>query len=282
MRILLLIFYGSVICSYGLNGVSRVWDAEAYLETSKYAKSLALEIIDQIAWSGKETVLDIGTGDGLNSLLIASKVPLGKVLGIDPSCEMIDFAKAHYPQERYPNLSFAIGGALDFQTEERFDIITSFTVLQLVPDQGKALESFNDLLKPGGRMYLKFPIEDGFAGTLQKTIELPQWRDRFDSFESGWYFKTKEDYIQYVLDAGLLPLRVENQMIDMWYLSRKEMSDAIRCWLPHILILQPDEQEQFLNDLFDLFLAEVPPDSDGKFHHRELLLYVEAAKEKSM
>jgi hypothetical protein len=147
-----------------------------------------------------------------------------------------------------------------------------------VPDQGKALERFNDLLKPGGRMYLKFPIEDGFAGALQKTIELPQWRDRFDSFESGWYFKTKEDYIQYVLDAGLIPLCVENQMIDMWYLSRKEMSDAIRCWLPHVLILQPDDQERFLNDLFDLFVAVAPPDSDGKFHHRERLLYVEAMK----
>jgi trans-aconitate methyltransferase len=132
MRISLFIFCGLMIWSYGLNGVSRIWDAEAYLETSKYAKSLALEIIDQIAWSGKETVLDIGTGDGLNSSLIASKVPLGKVLGVDPSHEMIDFAKAHYPQERYPTLSFVIGGALDFRTEERFDIITSFTVLHLV------------------------------------------------------------------------------------------------------------------------------------------------------
>lgn len=262
MRISRVILCGLMIWSYGLNGISRAWNAEAYLETSKYAKSLALKIIDRIAWSGKETVLDVGTGDGLNSSLIASKVPFGKVLGIDPSRAMIAFAKAHYPQKRYPNLNFVIGGALDFQTEERFDIITSFTVLHLVPDQGKALERFSDLLKPGGRMYLKFPIEDGFAGTLQKTIELPQWRDRFDSFESGWYFKTKEDYIQYVSNANLLPLCVENQMIDMWYLSRKEMSNAIRCWLPHILILQPDDQERFLNDLFDLFLAEAPPDSD--------------------
>lgn len=271
------LFFGFIISNFSGNAQMRNWDAEGFSETSKWAKETAYEVIDSIIWRGDESVLDIGTGDGKICSVIASKTS-GEVLGIDPSQEMITYAREHFTKERYPNLSFEVNAANSYQSNNRFDIITSFTVLHLVPNQKDAIKNLAGDLKQGGRLFVKFPIDHGFEQALEKTLQLPQWRILFKDFHNGWYFETKQRYQQFLEEANLTVVRIEEGILDECYDSKEEMIAAISYWLPHVQKLSSEQQKIFLNDLITLFLNEVPEDSAGKFHHYEPFLYVEAIK----
>jgi trans-aconitate methyltransferase len=148
--------------------------------------------------------------------------------------------------------------------------------MHLVPDQKRALHHFKQLLKPNGRLLLKFPNSDGFSMSLEKVMQLPQWKDRFAHFHSGWFFRTKEEYIQLISEAGLKLIHIEQGVLDENYDTPQELAAAVREWLPHLQILSPIEQDEFLDDLLMFFLKEVPPDAEGKVHHYEPFLLVEA------
>lgn len=252
--------------------MARNWDPSGYEETSKWAKVLAYEVIDLILFQGIETILDVGTGDGKIASILASKVPHGKVVGIDPSKEMIRFATTHHSS---PNLHFTIGDASNYQTQERFDLITSFTALHLVSDPEQALNRFYSLLKPQGRLFLKFPISDGFGQALKSAMQLPQWRNYFSNYHPGWYFQTKENYEKWLSRSGFVSIRIQEGILDEAYSSKEELIQAVRYWLPHIQVLPSDLQDPFLNDLITFLLDDQPP---NEFHHFEPFLFIQAVK----
>lgn len=262
----------------GFNAGRRIWNPKGFAETSKWAKFSAWEVIDTIQWLGNEEILDIGTADGKVSSVLASKVPKGSVLAIDLSKEMINYAKEHYPKEQFPNLSFEIADGMIFHPNKQFDVITSFTVVHMMPDTLRAFENFASLLKPGGSLYLKFPIGDGFATALDTVVASDTWKEKFSNFHDGWYFHTKQDYENYLIAANLVPIYIEEIILDECYDTKEELTAAISYWLPHLQILTPEEQKRFLNDLVTLFLKIVPPDEKGRVHHYEPTIVIEAVK----
>ena len=68
------------------------WNARDYHENSSMQRRLALELIDRLTLKGDEHALDIGCGDGKVTAELARRVPLGLVVGIDSSEEMVRFA----------------------------------------------------------------------------------------------------------------------------------------------------------------------------------------------
>jgi len=256
--------------------MARNWDPSGYEETSKWAKVLAYEVIDLIPFQGIETILDVGTGDGKIAAILASKVPRGKVIAIDPSKEMIRFAVAHHSA---PNLHFTLGDAVGFQTQEQFDLITSFTALHLVSDPERAMNHFYSLLNPQGRLFLKFPISDGFGSALESVMQSPQWGSYFSNYHPGWYFHTKENYEKWLSEAGFTSIRIQEGILDEAYNSKEELIQAVRHWLPHIQVLPSDLQDPFLNDLITLLLDE---QRSNEFHHFEPFLFIQAVKRPSL
>lgn len=252
------------------------WDPKNFEETSQWAKFSAYDALQKVDWQGDEVVLDVGTGDGKIAAYMALQAPKGSIVGIDPSETMIVFAKEHYPSEKFSNLHFVIGSAITYQPKEHFDLITSFTALHLEPNQKQALQHFSHWLKLKGKLLLKFPIGDGFAGALEETIHLPQWSQYFKDFHSGWYFSTKEDYENFLSDLGFQIVCIENQTLDECYNSPTELGNAVRVWLPHIQKVPLEKQDLFLEELLRDFLQRVPPDEHGKVHHYEPTLFVEA------
>lgn len=253
------------------------WDAKGFANTSKWAKATAYDVIEIMQFQGSESLLDVGTGDGKICSVMANKTT-GEVIGIDPSKEMISYAREHFPKKDFPNLHFQMGDAENFQSNKRFDKITSFTAMHLVVDQEKALKNLASLLQPGGKIFLKFPTSDGFETALERTLQLPQWKKLFADYHPGWFFKNKKDYEGFIQDAGLDLIHIEEGILDECYDSKEELRDAISYWLPHLRILNLEQQKYFLNDLISLFMEEVPLDSFGKIHHFEPFLFTMAGK----
>ncbi len=124
------------------------WDAEFYTRNSQVQYTLAMNTLKNYTFKGNENVLDIGAGPGQITAVIASKVPQGKVHGIDYAKKMINYAKQSYTATT--NLSFSQADALDFSFQQQFDLITSFNTMHWVNPQFIALENIFKHLKPNG------------------------------------------------------------------------------------------------------------------------------------
>ncbi|MFC5412113.1 class I SAM-dependent methyltransferase [Larkinella bovis] len=95
------------------------------------------------------SVLDVGCGSGAITRGIAERVgPQGRVLGIDPGEKLIAEARQHAVD--FPQLAFQQADIYQFETEERFDIVTCARVLQWLNRPEDALARMKNLVKPGG------------------------------------------------------------------------------------------------------------------------------------
>lgn len=101
---------------------------------------------------GKE-ILDFGCGSGYGSKLLSEKAK--KVFAVDINQEAIDFAKQNYSAE---NIEFInITEFNTHYTNNKFDIITSFQVIEHIADTEKYLKSLYNWLKPNGQLFITTP-----------------------------------------------------------------------------------------------------------------------------
>jgi trans-aconitate methyltransferase len=77
------------------------WNAQEYDRLSALQDTMAAEVLTLLKLKGNERLLDIGCGNGKNTVAIAERVPQGSVLGVDASADMIAFAKEHWTGERW-------------------------------------------------------------------------------------------------------------------------------------------------------------------------------------
>lgn len=101
-----------------------------------------------------DTVLDLGSGAGIELLLAAPKVgSSGRVIGVDMTDEMIDRARANIAAAGYANVEVRKGLIEDLPVEDAsVDWLLSNCVINLSPDKPKVFAEIARVLKAGGRM----------------------------------------------------------------------------------------------------------------------------------
>ena len=99
------------------------WDAGGYHRQSELQKWVADEHLRSLTLAGGEGVIDVGCGDGKITADIADRLPHGSALGVDPSADMIAFARKHFERS---NLEFAPGDATRLGYTQAFDLVVSF------------------------------------------------------------------------------------------------------------------------------------------------------------
>src|SRR5262249_40878831 len=110
------------------------WNAQDYSKNSSEQQKWARELIEKLAIRGDESVLDIGCGDGKVTAEIASRAGRGRVVGIDRSQQMIDFAGAAFPSGAHANLSFQRMDASELSFDREFNVVFSNAALHWIVD----------------------------------------------------------------------------------------------------------------------------------------------------
>jgi len=101
-----------------------------------------------------ETIVDLGSGGGLDVFLAAKKVgPTGKAIGIDMTQAMIDRANAAAKRDGYANVEFKLGTIDRIPLPDASaDVVISNCVINLAPDKAAVFREVARILKPGGRL----------------------------------------------------------------------------------------------------------------------------------
>lgn len=103
-----------------------------------------------------ETVLDIGSGAGMDLLLAARRVgPAGRAIGVDMTDGMVERARRSAAAAGLRQVEVRKGDATRLPVEDAsVDVVISNGVLNLVPEKEKAFSEIFRVLRPGGRLQL--------------------------------------------------------------------------------------------------------------------------------
>jgi len=205
------------------------WDPVLYAAISReFQVKNAAEVIALYNWQGNEVVLDLGSGDGhVTATYLVSRVPQGRVIGLDNDPKMFAYAPDHYPPSRYPNLSFIEGDVCDIELAlsravgmpAAFDVIVSNAVLHWLledPSQSDsrqlaALRGMNGRLASQGRVLLSMLGEGGLQELVDASLDVtrsPQWSQYFEGFQFPKFYSV-DHYTELLELAGLRSIQVE-------------------------------------------------------------------------
>jgi ubiquinone/menaquinone biosynthesis C-methylase UbiE len=151
-----------------------------------------------------ETVLDLGSGGGIDVLLSARRVgPTGFVYGVDMTDEMLALAQQNKEKAGATNVAFLKGRIEEVPLPAgSVDVVISNCVINLAADKGQVLREAFRVLKPGGRFAVSDVIADGpVPAALRSNMEA--WVGCLaGALETATYVTLLEE-------AGFVDVRVE-------------------------------------------------------------------------
>jgi arsenite methyltransferase len=121
-----------------------------------------------------ETVVDIGSGAGIDCLLAAQKVGgEGRVIGIDMTPVMIEKAHKNAADAGLKNVEFRLGDAENMPVESgSADWIVSNCVINLSPDKLRVFQEAHRVLKPGGKVSISDIVVEQMPWPLSRSAAL--------------------------------------------------------------------------------------------------------------
>lgn len=160
-----------------------------------------------------ETVLDLGSGAGLDLLVAAKKVgPSGHVIGVDMTDAMIEKARATITAVGLANVEVRKGVIEELPVEDAsVDWVISNCVINLSMDKDAVFAEIYRVLKPGGRVQV--------SDIVMESDALPEWigdhpeilADLHNACIAGAVSET--DYVSGLSAAGMVDVQVSERLI---------------------------------------------------------------------
>ena len=150
-----------------------------------------------------ETVVDLGSGAGIDVFLSANKVGKhGKVIGIDMTDEMLEKASNNAKTHGYTNVEFRKGDIeKDMPVENgTVDLVISNCVINLTTDKTDAFKQVYRILKRGGRMVISDLVTDREISV--ESADTSKWCSCIDGA------LTKEHYVDSIKQAGFVNIQI--------------------------------------------------------------------------
>lgn len=200
-----------------------------------------------------ETVLDLGSGGGIDVLLSARRVgPMGKAFGLDMTDEMLALAEENKRKSGLANVEFLKGEIENIPLPENtVDVIVSNCVINLSGDKDRVLREAFRVLKPGGRLAISDVVVRGeipeeirrnmelWVGCVAGALTDDEYREKLQAagFESVDVEPTRvydiEDAREFLSTAGLdvdtIAPQVEGKFVSAFVRAQKPAKATACC-----------------------------------------------------
>ncbi|MFB3817865.1 MAG: arsenite methyltransferase [Candidatus Methylomirabilales bacterium] len=154
-----------------------------------------------------QTVLDIGSGAGIDCFIAAEKVgPAGRVIGLDMTPEMIERARQNARRAGLTNVEFRLGDAEKMPVEDAsVDWVISNCVINLSPDKPAVFREIARVLRPGGRISISDIVAEELPEAIRKS------REAWSACLAGAI--SESAYAQGLAQAGLAGVRASERLV---------------------------------------------------------------------
>ena len=185
-----------------------------------------------------QTVLDLGSGAGLDCFFAAKKVgESGHVIGVDMTPAMIERAQSSAERLNIQNVEFRQGYLEALPVESNtVDVIISNCVINLAPDKSRVFAEAFRVLKPGGKLAVSDIVTEGplpdpikkslsaWAGCVAGAVEASEYVDLMKSVGLTDISIVPEYFDRETVDSALSDMK---DVIELKTISREDVSRAV-------------------------------------------------------
>jgi trans-aconitate methyltransferase len=245
---------------------SAHWNPHRYSTNSDIQFDITMAVLASYRFNGNEAVLDVGCGDGRVSHQLSLRVPEGRVVGIDSSAGMIEFARANHASQA--NLSFALKDVRELDYVNEFDVAVSTFCLQWVPDKAAAFRGIRRSLKPGGAAILVMPFRNQEIANLRKEMTREtSWNRYFVNYVDPSDCTDDRQYEAYARQAGFTINSYQIGETSGTFTSATSFANFLGALTPHLQRLPGEEDKRaFMEELVTRYLALMPSTQNNAGH----------------
>jgi arsenite methyltransferase len=185
-----------------------------------------------------QTVLDLGSGAGLDCFFAAKKVgETGHAIGVDMTPEMIARASSSAKRLNIHNVEFRQGLLEELPVEANtVDVAISNCVINLAPDKAKVFKEVFRVLKPGGKLAVSDIVTDGplpepvkksmsaWAGCIAGALDVKEYQAAMETAGFTNISITPSYFDEATIEEAVRDL---GDQVDLKVISRKSISKTV-------------------------------------------------------
>jgi trans-aconitate 2-methyltransferase len=232
-----------------MTGTAKDWDAASYQRISLPHEEWANLLLERLAPSPAEVVLDAGCGTGRVTTKLVDALPDGRVIAVDGSPAMVEKVR----EVLRPTDEAFVADLTTLELPEPVDAVVSSAVFHWIPDHDKLFERMRAALKPGGRMEAQCGGEgniDAFRVASGEVAAREPYAGHLAAagFEEPWYYAGVPETEERLRMAHFIASDVSLQP---WEVTPPDARAFMRTLIvkPHIDALPAELHEQFLDDV---------------------------------
>ena len=251
------------------------WDSAQYCRFSDDRTRPAVELLARVPLQQVETVAELGSGPGNSTMLLASRWPKSKIIGVDNSPEMLDEAR-----KRLPTTTFELGDLATWTPSGPLDLVFSNAAVQWLPNHDALLPRLLRHLRPGGFLAIQMPANYCAPShtAMNEIANLPRWKEWLGNMPEMAPISSAERYYD--------SLSALARRVDLWqteYFHEMSSSDEIVEWVkgaglrPYLAQLPEEKRAEYLECYRHAISKNYPQQQNGRvlFSFKRLFIVVE-------
>ena len=232
------------------------WNGSFYHENSHTQKQSALNIINRLEINPECNILDLGSGSGEITAVMAEHAYQGKTTGIDKSQSMVDFAKDNFCLN---NINFICDDLEKvILPTNSFNLVTAFSCIHWLENQARLFAMiYNSLLFGGKFTGITYSRVEHLWEAIDEIVASKEWHPFFTNYKQPYNFPTIKKTTDFLTDSGFSNIKVVHKLRIEKFADKSALTRHVAAWLPHLEILSSVQKDKFMQQLIANYLDKL-------------------------